>query len=84
MLQNAYSLEKISADIAENERHFAENFPEIGNEHQRQLRELLQEEGPAEATEEAEAEAGAAAAEEGAEAGAAEEEDGAAEDAGRR
>ena len=31
MLQNAYSLEKISADIAENERHFAENLPRIGN-----------------------------------------------------
>ena len=31
MLQNAYSLAKIGADTAENERHFAENLPKIGN-----------------------------------------------------
>ena len=31
MLQNAYSLAKIGADTAENERHFAEILPKIGN-----------------------------------------------------
>ena len=31
MLKNAYLLAKIGADTAENERHFAENLPEIGN-----------------------------------------------------
>ena len=31
MLQNAYSLAKIGADTAENERTFAENLPQIGN-----------------------------------------------------
>ena len=31
MLQNAYFLAKIGADTAENERKFAEFFPEIGN-----------------------------------------------------
>ena len=31
MLQNAYSLAKIGADTAENERNFAENLPKIGN-----------------------------------------------------
>ena len=31
MLQNAYFLAKIGADTAENERHFAENLPKIGN-----------------------------------------------------
>ena len=31
MLKNAYLLEEIFADTAENERHFAENLPKIGN-----------------------------------------------------
>ena len=31
MLQNAYLLAKIGADTAENERHFAENLPKIGD-----------------------------------------------------
>ena len=31
MLQNAYFLAKIGADTAENERHFAEILPKIGN-----------------------------------------------------
>ena len=31
MLQNAYSLAKIGADTAENERNFAEFLPKIGN-----------------------------------------------------
>ena len=31
MLQNAYFLAKIGADPAENERHFAEILPKIGN-----------------------------------------------------
>ena len=31
MLQNAYSLAKIGADTAENERDFAEIIPKIGN-----------------------------------------------------
>ena len=31
MLKNAYFLAKIGADTAENERHFAENLPKIGN-----------------------------------------------------
>ena len=31
MLKNAYLLAKIGADTAENERHFAENLPKIGN-----------------------------------------------------
>ena len=31
MLQNAYFLAKIGADTAENEQHFAENLPKIGN-----------------------------------------------------
>ena len=31
MLQNAYLLAKISADTAENEQHFAEIWPKIGN-----------------------------------------------------
>ena len=31
MLQNAYVLAKIGADTAENEQHFAENLPTIGN-----------------------------------------------------
>ena len=31
MLQNAYSLAKIGADTAENEQHFAEILPKIGN-----------------------------------------------------
>ena len=31
MLQNAYLLAKIGADIAENERNFAKNLPKIGN-----------------------------------------------------
>ena len=31
MLKNAYLLAKIGADTAENERHFAENLPNIGN-----------------------------------------------------
>ena len=31
MLQNAYLLAKIGADTAENEQHFAENLPKIGN-----------------------------------------------------
>ena len=31
MLQNAYFLAKIGADTAENEQHFAEILPEIGN-----------------------------------------------------
>ena len=31
MLQNACSLAKIGTDAAENERHFAENLPKIGN-----------------------------------------------------
>ena len=31
MLQNAYLLAKIGADTAENERHFAEILPKIGN-----------------------------------------------------
>ena len=31
MLQNAYLLAKIDADTAENEQHFAEILPKIGN-----------------------------------------------------
>ena len=31
MLKNAYFLAKIGADTAENEQHFAENLPKIGN-----------------------------------------------------
>ena len=31
MLKHAYFLAKIFADTAENERHFAENLPKIGN-----------------------------------------------------
>ena len=31
MLQNAYFLAKIGADTAENEQHFAEKLPKIGN-----------------------------------------------------
>ena len=31
MLQNAYLLAKIGADTAENEQHFADNLPKIGN-----------------------------------------------------
>ena len=31
MLQNAYSLAKVGADTAGNERHFAEHLPKIGN-----------------------------------------------------
>ena len=31
MLQNAYFLAKIAADTAENEQHFAEILPKIGN-----------------------------------------------------
>ena len=31
MLQNADLVAKIGADTAENERHFAENLPKIGN-----------------------------------------------------
>ena len=31
MLKNAYLLAKIGADTAENERHFAEKLPKIGN-----------------------------------------------------
>ena len=31
MLQNVYFLAKIGADTAENEQHFAENLPKIGN-----------------------------------------------------
>ena len=31
MLSNAYLLAKIGADTAENEQHFAENLPKIGN-----------------------------------------------------
>ena len=31
MLQNKYFLAKIGADTAENEQHFAENVPKIGN-----------------------------------------------------
>ena len=31
MLKNAYLLAKIGADIAENEQHFAEILPKIGN-----------------------------------------------------
>ena len=31
MLQNAYVLAKIGAHTAENEQHFAENLPKIGN-----------------------------------------------------
>ena len=31
MLQNAYLLAKIGADTDENEQHFAENLPKIGN-----------------------------------------------------
>ena len=31
MLLNAYLLAKIGADTAENEQHFAENLPKIGN-----------------------------------------------------
>ena len=31
MLQNAYFLAKIGADTAENEQHFAEILPNIGN-----------------------------------------------------
>ena len=31
MLQNAYLLAKIGADTAENEQHFAEILPKIGN-----------------------------------------------------
>ena len=31
MLQNAYLLANIGADTAENEQHFAENSPKIGN-----------------------------------------------------
>ena len=29
--ENAYCLAKIGADTAENEQHFAENLPKIGN-----------------------------------------------------
>ena len=36
MLQNAYFLAKIGADTAENEQHFAENLPKIGNTRPRQ------------------------------------------------
>ena len=32
MLQNAYLLAKIGADTAENEQHFAEILPKIGND----------------------------------------------------
>ena len=35
MLQNAYFLAKIGADTAENEQHFAEILPKIGNYHDR-------------------------------------------------
>ena len=39
MLQNAYLLAKIGADTAENEQHFAEILPKIGNRgNRRQLR----------------------------------------------
>ena len=31
MLQNAYFVVKIGADTAENEQHFAEKLPKIGN-----------------------------------------------------
>ena len=31
MLQNAYFVAKIGADTAENEQHFAEILPKIGN-----------------------------------------------------
>ena len=31
MLKNDYLLAKIGADTAENEQHFAENLPKIGN-----------------------------------------------------
>ena len=31
MLQNAYFLAKIGADTAENEQHFADKLPKIGN-----------------------------------------------------
>ena len=31
MLQNAYLIAKIGADTAENEQHFAEILPKIGN-----------------------------------------------------
>ena len=31
MLQNFYFLAKIGADTAENEQHFAQNLPKIGN-----------------------------------------------------
>ena len=31
MLKNAYLLAKIGADPAENEQHFADNLPKIGN-----------------------------------------------------
>ncbi len=31
MLQNAYFLAKIGADTAENEQHFAEILPKLGN-----------------------------------------------------
>ena len=31
MLQNAYFLAKVGADTAENEQHFAESLPKIGN-----------------------------------------------------
>ena len=31
MLQNAYLLAKIGADTAENEQHFAEKLPKVGN-----------------------------------------------------
>ena len=31
MLKNAYLLAKIGADTAENEQHFVENLPKIGN-----------------------------------------------------
>ena len=34
MLQNAYFLAKIGADTAENEQHFAEILPKIGNKQQ--------------------------------------------------
>ena len=41
MLQNAYFLAKIGADTAENERHFAENLPKLGNYPNWQLGALL-------------------------------------------
>ena len=38
MLQNAYFLAKIGADTAENEQHFAEILPKIGNDRHRHRR----------------------------------------------